>query len=125
MDNEKILYTKLKYGTSNEYINDLTKFMDNMIAVNEHPKFCSSYLCISGHNDISIRFPGATRGGIEVDSNNVITNIVLDEEYCFDKKQKDMRFKIELKEEIKKFIGYKIVITSDKEEYENPTGVDW
>lgn len=125
MNNEKILYTKLKYDTSNEYINDLTKFMDSMIAINKHPKFCSAYLYIWGDNNIAIRFPGATRGEIKVNSDNVITDIILDDEYCFGNKQNDMRFKIELKEEIKKFIGHKIVITSEEEDYENPTGVEW
>lgn len=125
MEEEKILITKKKFGTPNEYINDLTKFMDSMMIVNEHPKFCSTYIYIWGENNMSIRFPGSTIGGIKKDSDNVITEIIFIDDMCFKDKRTDIRYKNELKEEVKKFIGYKIVVTEETDDYENPTGVEW
>lgn len=103
-DESKRLITMSKRNSKYELVNDLTKFMDSMAEINIHPDFCTTYLYIN-KADIFIRFPGATRGMIYTNDNNIITDIMLYEETCFDKGLMGMRYKKELAEEIKKFIG--------------------
>ena len=54
-----------------------------------------------------IRYPGATRGYIELDNNNIITDIVLYSDACFDTLK---QYDVKVIEAVKKFIGYKLEI---------------
>lgn len=60
-----------------EYTNDLTRDMDYYL---KYPnKFMQTYIYDSSltGETWAIRYPGATRGHIEVNKNNIITNIIL------------------------------------------------
>lgn len=130
MENEeKILITRPKIGAVNEYVNDLTKFMDTMVVKNDYPDFCSTYIYIWEKDNkkiMTIRFPGASRGGLVLDENSIITDIILHEDTCFGKNTKLERlYKGKLAEEIKRFIGYNVEISEEPEEYDRPNAKPW
>lgn len=72
--------------SGDDYINDLTREMDKYIIF--QPKYGSTTYIYGNDinkNRMAIRFPGATRGGIELDENRVITSIYLYGATCFGK----------------------------------------
>jgi len=96
-----------KYRSMEEYVNELTKEMDKHLDVSGYPESWCTYIYESkpNHNGwYAFRFPGATRGGIKVNEDNVIEKI----EFFRDI---DFLYKESVEEAVKKFIGDKIVIT--------------
>ena len=100
MNNMKqLLFKKKRF----DYVCELTEDMDKYIKF-ENPTIFNTYI----YNDKIdkywlIRFPGATRGRITVDENEVITNIEIyrDENNIYKEETENI-----LRE---KYIGYKIV----------------
>lgn len=91
-----------------EYIhhtNDLTREMDTYL----HHIYPHMNTYIYDHSltgeSWSIRYPGATRGCILIDKNNIITDIILNNDGYTEK-----IYKQEVKDCFKKFIGMKFVL---------------
>jgi DNA-directed RNA polymerase subunit RPC12/RpoP len=124
---EGVLVCVKRKDTSNEYVNELTKLMDAMTEINEHPDFCVTYITNRHSGVKSIRFPGASRGYIEYNEDCMVTKIELYEDTCFDKKKcTDIRYKREVVEAIQKYIGWQLVYNDDLLDDEpNPTGQPW
>ena len=98
-ENKKLIFKKKRF----DYVCELTEDMDKYIKF-ENPTIFNTYI----YNDKIdkywlIRFPGATRGRITVDENEVITNIEIyrDENNIYKEETENI-----LRE---KYIGYKIV----------------
>jgi hypothetical protein len=80
------LITKQRYKGDSAFYNDMTKEFDNYLLykgtfetyIMEPEEFTDGRSC-------ALRVPGATRGAVVVDENNVITEIVLYEDTCFGK----------------------------------------
>lgn len=114
MEDNILLFIRRKDATD-QYVNDLTKFMDENVSFNTHPDFCVTYMIKHSEGTMCIRFPGSTRGHVSYDDNNIITDIVLYEDTCFDRvKCNDIRYQKKVKYNIMKFIGYKIIIDNSK-----------
>ena len=107
---ETVTFTKDDLGY---YISKITKEFDKHLKPNwkemTREGYTSTYVMeketFNGANVIPIRYPGATRGHIELDSNDVITRIVLyDTCYniigCYEST---------LKEVTSQFVGFKAV----------------
>lgn len=96
-----------------EWVNDLTKEMDNYLLGEWTRRYCTYMYRPDKETEkyFGIRFPGATRGHIEVDENMIIKDIKLYTDTCFDihilydKKVLDI---------LPKYIGMKLVIKSTK-----------
>jgi hypothetical protein len=95
-----------------EYIeptNDLTREMDSYLK--HENKYMQTYIydhSLTGKT-WAIRYPGATRGHIEVDENNIIKDIVLyKDSYNTDKIYKD-----DVRSCFEKYIGFKLVMEVD------------
>lgn len=97
----ELITVKQQYGLDDDYENDLTKEMDKHL-LKKHKDF-KSYIC---KGNMALRYPGATRGHIEIDDNMVIVDIVLYDTAC-DNIVKC--YKSTIREVIKKFIGAKII----------------
>lgn len=98
---KELITTKVK--DFNEMVNDLTREMDEHLLQDKKFPFCYTYLLpdLKGERFI-LRYPGATRGQLYVDKNNIITEILLNENRsCYKDTVKDI---------IQKYIGIKIVI---------------
>jgi hypothetical protein len=98
-----------------EYTNAMTDEMDSLMMDNLKPYIeygGTTYLY--GHvNDgsLSLRFPGATRGGISFDKNGIITEVILyDDEVARD----NQCYKPEAYEAIKKYVGAKLIFINEK-----------
>lgn len=102
----KELITK-KTKPLRELTNDLTREMDTYLKHKETgPHAFNTYLDGKYKDMWPIRFPGATRGYVRVDINEVITEIVLTrDDYNTDKIYKD-----NVRECFSKYIGMKLVI---------------
>ena len=107
------LITKLQ-EYSDDYENDLTREMDNNLLDNwkevlEEGYTHGTYIYRGdiGRSNMAIRFPGATRGHIEVDENMIIQKIQLYEDTCFGFVG---CYKPSVKEAIEKYVGAKIVL---------------
>lgn len=92
------------------YVNDLTKNMDLYLVDNKKDIYDNlewyTYI-YSNHkinNSYAIRFPGATRGHIEVSPDNIITKIVLYKNYGTHKIYKE-----NVEDCFKQYIGMKLV----------------
>lgn len=89
-----------------EYTNDLTRDMDSYLKrPNEHMQTYIYDHSLTGKT-WAIRYPGATRGHIEVDENNIITDIVLYK----DSYRTDKIYKEEVWSCFEKYIGMKFVM---------------
>ena len=110
-----------------EYFNGLTIEMDKYIDYQMYP--INTYL-YEPYNEmknnrkedgsvvIAIRYPGATRGHIVIDKNNIIIDIVIYNDYKGGKDLGDKTcsgYSIEVREAVKRFIGYKIELCSEIE----------
>ena len=99
--------------TTYEYrdgVNDLTRELDKYL-IGEWLPFWHTYIYepdreTSKH--FGIRFPGATRGHIEVDENMIIKDIRLYNDTCFETHH---LYKKDVLEILSKYIGMKLIIT--------------
>lgn len=98
----KELITKKEKGYSN-LVNDLTKELDDYLDFNLKYKLNNYIYDHPFDNSWPIRYPGATRGGIRVDENNIITDIVLYED-------SDDIYKKNVRDILSKYIGMKLVV---------------
>lgn len=98
----KELITKKEKGYLH-LVNDLTKELDDYLLINETYKINNYIYDHPFDNSWPIRYPGATRGGIRVDENNIITDIVLYED-------SDDIYKKNVREILSKYIGMKLVV---------------
>lgn len=99
------LITVPKYKNDHDYVNDLTKEIDKYLD-GKWPEYWCTYIYgnkPNHHGWYSFRFPGATRGGIKVDKDNIIEKIEFFRDITF-------IYKDDVEEAIKKFIGSKIII---------------
>lgn len=100
------LITVPKHKGDHDYVNDLTKEIDKHLG-NGWPEYFCTYIYgnrPNQHGWYSFRFPGATRGGIRVNADNIIEEI---------KFFRDITFIYDegVEEAVKKFIGSKIIIS--------------
>lgn len=103
-----------KYMTD-EYINDLTEEMDKHI-LHPVPKLSwKTYIYAPSFNrsHYGIRYPGATRGSVVLDEDNIITNIIL-----YDTAVGGVIgcYKDSVNEAVKQFIGRKLSFENIAEE---------
>ena len=89
-----------------EYTNDLTREMDNYLK--HKSKYAQTYIMeveqIRDRYYSALRYPGATRGHIEVDDNNVIIDIKLYTDLPTDK-----IYEYNVRDIFKNYIGKKLV----------------
>lgn len=97
MENQMIIFQD---KDSDRFICDLTKEMD-LYSLSTF-KYWYTYLLKSNDNTYGIRFPGASRGHIEVDSEGIIRNIKLYPEV-------DSIYKKEVYNIFNKYIGLRLV----------------
>ncbi len=100
---------------SEEFVCELTDFL------NEHMEWVGerrfgNYCMQFDDRHIAIRYPGATRGDIEVDENNVIVNIQL-YNMTGGVAHGGKIYKDKTDDEILKFVGYKVEWPSDNENW--------
>lgn len=87
------------------YINALTKEMDRHV-IDELSEYDYTYIYGDKPDEFGrypLRFPGATRGAIRVNKDNIIEEI----EFC---KETSYIYKDSVKEAVKKFVGCRIII---------------
>ena len=89
-----------------DYINNLTKEMDTYLKY-KSPYTFGTYLCGKYQGRCAIRYPGATRGHIKVDENEVIIEIVLYKGENYDTSE---IYESNVEECFEKYIGMRIVI---------------
>ena len=109
------LITVPKRKDSHDYVNDLTKEIDKHLESTEWPENFRTYIYgdkPNNHGWYSFRFPGATRGGIKVNEDNIIEKIEFFKDIT-------LIYKDSVEEAVKKFIGYKIIINNPKEDVSN------
>jgi len=88
-----------------EYTNDLTREMDTYLGYKKG--LARTYIYDTKFEDCyAIRYPGATRGHIRVNDNDIITEIIL----YRDKYNTDKIYKENVRECFKKYIGMKLVM---------------
>jgi hypothetical protein len=92
--------------------NDITREMDkHLIYV---PRYTNTYIydTLMG-NKALIRYPGATRGYIEFSEDNIIIDIIIQDP------PKVACYKPSVNEAVKKFIGDKLIFTTEMIHWEN------
>lgn len=97
----KILLTK-KEKSYKDLTNDLTREMDTFLTMSN--EYFETYLYDKCQNKWPIRYPGATRGHVEVNEDDVIIDIKLYD----DKYHTDGIYKPEVRDIFKKYIGMKL-----------------
>ncbi len=93
-------------------MNNLTKEMDKYV-LGDWPEFCRTYMYDPDRETdkyFGIRFPGATRGHIEVDENMIIKNIALYNDTCFNI---HILYNKDVLDVLPKYIGMKLVILTE------------
>lgn len=92
-----------------DWVNDLTKEMDKYLIGKWPERFCTYINEPDRETDkyFAIRFPGATRGHIEVDENMIIKDIKLYDVTCFDT---HILYDKKVLDILSKYIGMKLVI---------------
>lgn len=113
MENKKVLTAKRLPGVfPDDFTCELTQEMDKHLkdGLNDIRLGWCTYLyqvdLLDNQGFIAIRFPGATRGHIEVDDNNKVIDVQI-----YDT-AKDS-YKDTVKQAVKKFIGYTLVIAEE------------
>ena len=109
-----LITEKEEFGDN--YVNDLTREMDKYLLYPDNHCGSPTYIYANdiNKNRMAIRYPGATRGGISLDENRVITDIQLYDDTCFDAGKHGVGvYKPEMKEAVQKFIGMKIIVRGD------------
>lgn len=103
---EIILRKKYPDFIDNEYLCEITKFLDDDIR-NNYGEFnsyfkCYIYDCRSWHNDcFAIRMPGSTIGRIRFNDKNVITECCIYDDIL----KKSSCFSEDINEQLKRFVG--------------------
>ena len=113
------LITTYNYAMS-EWTNAMTDEMDSLMLDSLKPYIKyggSTYLCGYVENGtMALRFPGATRGGIDFNEEGIITEVRLYK----DKMAMDNQcYKPEAYEAIKKYLGAKLIFVNEEESDEN------
>lgn len=102
-------YVGSKYNSLCEYFCELTEVLDaisNKKRVGRRHYVLAKEFCFKSRC-LPIRIPGCTVGGIFIDDNNVIVNIIIEENYYKNIYPKDIN-KI-----VSRYIGEKIIIKRD------------
>lgn len=98
----------LRDSITKEFVNDLTKEMDRHLLYGH--KFQTYLTSKKNSKCVILRFPGATRGHLTLDDNNIITDIVLYETAC----DNCIRcYSHKVRESIKQFIGMELVVAEN------------
>lgn len=111
---EIILRKKYPDFIDNEYLCEITKFLDDDIR-NNYGEFnsyfrCYIYDCRSWHNDcFAIRMPGSTIGCIKFDDRNVIVECCIDA----DTMSKNNCFSKDINEQLKRFVGRTLIFPEE------------
>ena len=118
---EEIIFNRPTNNQEN-LVGEFTFFCDTFAYISESyfserrqkGGFCTYVLEVDTYrpNFMAIRFPGATRGHIEIDENSIIKDIVFYEDSGIAKKEPNNVgiYKEEIIDAVKKFIGRKIII---------------
>ena len=83
-----------------DYVNDFTKELDTILKHKVEGVNFNTYLYPYSDDIWVFRYPGATRGHIKIDDNDIITDIKIYEDTNI--------YKPEAEEICKKYIGYKL-----------------
>lgn len=115
MEKQIIVYKK----SEDEYCGEITEFIDKYIiglskSLNDKNKrIFRTYLCSISKNDgykvVGFRFPGATRGHIKIDKDNIIEDIIFYSDTCFGHGRLSPLYCEDIVEDIKQFIGQKLI----------------
>lgn len=98
---EELITARKEYR---DYTNDLTREMDSYLC--NHVDSFRTYIYDTPFNNTwAIRYPGATRGHIKLDENNIIKEIVLYKNY-----NSHTIYKDNIEECFSKYIGMKFII---------------
>lgn len=110
-----IVYKKYE----DEYCGEITEFIDKYIigyhkSIHDNMKHVfRTYLYLTnkceGQKLVSFRYPGATRGHIELDKNNIIKDIRFYSDTCFGESNLDPLYDRKIEEDIKRFIGQELI----------------
>lgn len=112
-DNETIVYKKY----DDHYVGEITDFIDKYI-VDKHKhermeSFFKTYLWGLEENEsfkgTAFRWPGATRGYIALDKDDIITDIVFYPDTSFGTARLSQLYDRKVEEDVKVFIGKKLV----------------
>ena len=112
---EKIRVYKFE---KHRYYGEITDFIDRYVTENYRKEMyrllSRTYLLgiedYRDHRGTCIRFPGATRGFIELDRNDIITEIRFYEDTCFGTKNLPKLYDRKIENDIKHFIGKKLIL---------------
>jgi len=111
---DKTLHLALKYAgiyVRDEYFCELTRELDSLAGIKRERLWKHYILADNGFikdRRLPIRIPGGTVGGISIDDDYVITDLIVDTNYVVKTYPKDIN------EILKKYIGYKLVFVEDK-----------
>lgn len=116
----KEMILERKYGWSDrEYYSDITRLLDSQCALKEKPKHFKNYIYDSrdlwDKHTIAICIPGRTVGEINIDDNDKILNVDIDKVLIGENNW----YKEDVNEELKKFIGMKVVFPEIRTENKN------
>lgn len=113
--NETIVYKKY----NNEYYGEITKFIDRYLISEADKRMMEQGYCLGTYlwgleqyddfKGTAFRFPGATRGHIELDDNNVITAIKFYGDTCFGEARLNPLYDRKIENDIKVFLGKKLI----------------
>lgn len=108
MGNEIVLEKKNGWSDK-EYYCDITRLLDHCSGLIKCPKHFKNYIYdtrdLWDKKTLVIRIPGRTTGSIEIDDKSIIKNISIDDVLI----GKSNWYKENTNEELKKFIGMKVV----------------
>lgn len=105
MVNDKVIHS---IKDTYKIYNIITLELDNQLKINVGGCPFKNYIYNDRYqNKYAIRYPGATRGHIEVDDNNIIVKIKI----YHDEYHTDNIYKSTVENAMKKFIGYKFEIS--------------
>lgn len=107
---------KEKINSMTEFIGDITEFIDEYLedSMKEY-SWLKTYILqpeTYGSDKLlcAIRLPGATRGHIEVDKNNIIKEIKFYEDSCFGEGKNSLScYKKEVIKAVEKYIGQELI----------------
>lgn len=117
-DNETVVY---KNYDDNHYTGEITEFIDKYMLKKYEDEymnwFCRTYLWGLEENQSfkgsAFRWPGATRGYIALDKDNIITDIVFYPDTCFGTERLSPLYDRKVEEDIKVFIGKKLIFKEE------------
>ena len=117
-DNETIVYKKYE---DKHYIGEITEFIDKYIVEKYKDDYTNwssrTYLWGLEENEsfkgTAFRWPGATRGYIVLDKDNIITDIVFYPDTSFGTERLIQLYDRKVEEDVKVFIGKKLVFKEE------------